>query len=247
MAATTALAVLSLGTGQLLAVGRDGFPLRLISGPSARARLLRVFVSTMIVAMVASDLLRVYLPWVFFENDALLAGISTALFALIAGGLIARVAWRLGGEMDRSEEVRNVAMEKLRESEDRYRDLVEHSRDLICTHDLEGRILSVNPWAARVLGYAPDELLGRNFRELLSPKFLHEFDAYMDEMRKHGASQGLMAVQTRAGESGYGNTRTPCGRKEWRSRSFAGWRATSPSASAPRPKRKSCRPSSCRR
>ncbi|HEY6097510.1 MAG TPA: PAS domain S-box protein, partial [Candidatus Deferrimicrobium sp.] len=200
MAATTALAVLSLGTGQLFAVGRDGFPLRLISGPSARARLLRLFVSTMVVAMLAMDLLRVYLPWVFFENDALLAGISTALFALFAGGLIAGFAWRLGGEMDRSEEVRNAAMDKLRESEDRYRDLVEHSRDLICTHDLEGRILSVNPWAAKVLGYAPEELLGRNFRELLSPKSRQEFGAYMDGMRKHCASQGLMVVQTRSGE-----------------------------------------------
>ena len=148
MAATTALAVLSLGTGQMLAVGRDGFPLRVISGSSVRARLLRVFVSTMIVVVVASDLLHVYLPWVFFENDALMAGISTALFALIAGGLIARFAWRLGGDLDRSEAVRDGVMDKLRESEDRYRDLVEHSRDLICTHDLEGRILSVNPWAA---------------------------------------------------------------------------------------------------
>ncbi len=200
MAATTALAFLSIGTGQLLAVGRDGFPFRLISGSSARARLLRVFVSTMVVVVVASDLLRAYLPWVFFENDALMAGISTAIIALITGALIARVAWKLGGEMDRVEEVRDGVMGKLRESEDRYRDLVEHSRDLICTHDLEGRILSVNPWAARVLGYAPDELLQRNFRELLSPKFQQEFAAYVDEIRKHGVSQGLMSMQTRAGE-----------------------------------------------
>jgi len=200
MAATTALAVLSLGTGQLLVVGRDGFPLRSISGSSARARLLRVFVSTMIVVVVASDLLRVYLPWAFFENDALMAGISTALFALLAGGLIARFAWRLGGDLDRSEAVRDGVMARLRESEDRYRDLVENSRDLICTHDLEGRILSVNPWAARVLGYAPEEFLQRNFREFLSPKSREGFGAYVDEIRKQGAAQGLMVVQTRAGE-----------------------------------------------
>src|ERR1039458_646064 len=33
----------------------------------------------------------------------------------------------------------------LEENEDWYRDLVEHSQDLLCVHDLEGRFLSVNP------------------------------------------------------------------------------------------------------
>jgi len=31
------------------------------------------------------------------------------------------------------------------ESADWYRDLVEHSRDLLCVHNLQGRFLSVNP------------------------------------------------------------------------------------------------------
>ena len=46
-----------------------------------------------------------------------------------------------------------LAETELRESEERYRDLVESSEELICTHDLEGRILSANRAAVVALGY----------------------------------------------------------------------------------------------
>src|SRR5439155_19930334 len=47
-------------------------------------------------------------------------------------------------ELKSAEAERKRMGDALSGSEDRYRDLVEHSRDLICTHDLEGIILSVN-------------------------------------------------------------------------------------------------------
>lgn len=91
--------------------------------------------------------------------------------------------------------------EALRVSEDRYRDLVEHSNDLICTHDLAGRLLSVNPWAAKVLGYDPNELIGRNIREDLAPEFNDEFESYLETMRTSGFASGVMSIKTRGGES----------------------------------------------
>src|SRR3989440_2916666 len=96
---------------------------------------------------------------------------------------------------------RQQAEAALRESEDRYRDLVEHSHDLICTHDLEGRILSVNQTAARTLGYDQKSLLGRNIREALLPEYRDKFDDYIAEIQKEGIARGLMTVGTRTGET----------------------------------------------
>ena len=88
----------------------------------------------------------------------------------------------------------------LRDSEDRYRDLVEHSEDLICTHDLDGRILSINDPPARILGYSPGELTRMTVRELLAPETRDAFGDYIAEIRREGIARGRLAVLTRAGE-----------------------------------------------
>lgn len=88
----------------------------------------------------------------------------------------------------------------LRESEDRYRDLVESSHDLICTHDLNGKLLTVNSAAARNLGYEVHELLKVPMREIIFPAFREQFDQYLVRIKERGADKGCMAVLTRAGE-----------------------------------------------
>src|SRR5436190_11100554 len=95
---------------------------------------------------------------------------------------------------------RRRTLAALEESEDRYRDLVEHSQDLICTHQLDGRIRSVNPWAAQALGYEVAELLNMNIREVLAPETRSEFADYLARIEKDGVASGLMLVQSRTGE-----------------------------------------------
>jgi PAS domain S-box-containing protein len=106
---------------------------------------------------------------------------------------------RLAG-LERLESKREKSEEEGWGDKDHYRDLVENSRDLICTHDLEGKVLSLNQTAIKLLGYDPSVLLGRNIRDFLGPQFRNAFDTYLADIRKNGITRGLMRVQTRTGE-----------------------------------------------
>ncbi len=88
----------------------------------------------------------------------------------------------------------------LRESEDRYRDLVEHSTDLICTYNPEGQLLSVNELPAKLLGYSREELLKKPMREFLLPEARAQFDESLVGIKKDGFVKGLMVVLTKTGE-----------------------------------------------
>ncbi|HJR03246.1 MAG TPA: PAS domain S-box protein [Methylomirabilota bacterium] len=95
-------------------------------------------------------------------------------------------------------------------SPERYRELVEQSRGLICTHDLAGILLSVNRAAAERLGYAPDELVGRSLGDLLAPAVRHLFPEYLARIQHDVSDQGLMLVVTRGGDEriwSYSNVR----------------------------------------
>jgi PAS domain S-box-containing protein len=93
-----------------------------------------------------------------------------------------------------------IVMPALPENEELYRDLVENSHDLICAHDLNGILLTVNRAAARSLGYELGELVNRNLRELLSPNVHEELDAYLTALREKNLASGFIELWTKSGE-----------------------------------------------
>jgi PAS domain S-box-containing protein len=117
-------------------------------------------VSVVIAALSAS--VSTYLV----NGDLTRIGAPTAValaVALIASVYIAYQLERYRTERDRAEEA-------LRRSEERFRSLIEHGSDTITIVDAMGTILYESPSIERILGYRPEELIGRSFLDYVHPE-----------------------------------------------------------------------------
>jgi PAS domain S-box-containing protein len=95
---------------------------------------------------------------------------------------------------------RHTSEEKLRESERRYRDLIEKSTGLICVHDLNGILVSINPMAAKTVGFKAEELIGKDISRFLPDNLRHLWADYLQRITTEKNDKGLVRVRTRNGE-----------------------------------------------
>lgn len=95
--------------------------------------------------------------------------------------------------------IRKRVVSALEASDRRFRKLFEYSQGLICTHDHEGVLLSVNPAAARSLGYTVGELLGRPLTDFIRPQRHPRFRDYLLRMFKSDRDEGVMELVAKDG------------------------------------------------
>ncbi|MEZ5425040.1 MAG: PAS domain S-box protein [Pyrinomonadaceae bacterium] len=100
---------------------------------------------------------------------------------------------------------RDITLQKeneraLRESESRYRDLMDENLGLICIHDFEGNLLKANQATADALGYAKADLVGRNLKDICPSRVHSQIDSYLREIRKNDKASGILLVVTKTGE-----------------------------------------------
>ena len=79
-----------------------------------------------------------------------------------------------------------MADEALRESELKYRTIVESVEEGCFEIDLEGNLTFFNDPLCKMLGYTPQELLGKNTREFTSRATMLKMDQIYDQIRKTG-------------------------------------------------------------
>ncbi len=90
------------------------------------------------------------------------------------------------------------AEQNLRESEERYRKLVETSQDGISLMDIEGNMLYVNKRKAQMVGtLEPKDLIGKNAYDLLTPKSRVEAKKLIPELIEKGFIESFEAEVNR--------------------------------------------------
>jgi len=67
---------------------------------------------------------------------------------------------------------RKKAETRLRDSEAKYRDLVEQINEVIFSTDIEGKFTYISPTAEHLSGYKPEEMLGHSIAEFIDTQFL---------------------------------------------------------------------------
>ena len=91
------------------------------------------------------------------------------------------------------------AMDALRHSDARAEDLLRLSTGYVFLHDLEGRMMLVNPAAAEAIGHAPEDIVGRSLADFMSTSSSALFAGYLQRVRKQGQDEGVILIRIENG------------------------------------------------
>lgn len=93
---------------------------------------------------------------------------------------------------------RKIYEQEIIKSEKRNRDLINYSQAVICTHDMSGIILSMNPAGCELLGYSRNEIVGKCITDFMPPELRSKFlEEYLVGLQKNHILEGVLKVQSK--------------------------------------------------
>ncbi|HNM47082.1 MAG TPA: PAS domain S-box protein, partial [Candidatus Sumerlaeota bacterium] len=87
---------------------------------------------------------------------------------------------------------RERAREALRNSERRYRRMIEEAGDIVYTVDLKGNFTYLNPQVMKLTGYEEKELIGERFGKLVDPDWVRQVGQFYREQRENRVRESEM-------------------------------------------------------
>ncbi len=99
-----------------------------------------------------------------------------------------------GDEIARLDRVFRKMANSLAAATQKERAVLQNAADVICSIDADGKFSAINPAVSKVLGYAPEELIGARLVQ-----FVHgdDVDKTLDALKKNIADKGELAVENR--------------------------------------------------
>ncbi|GEM64397.1 hypothetical protein SF1_23790 [Sphingobacterium faecium NBRC 15299] len=90
--------------------------------------------------------------------------------------------------------------EGYKESEQKLKAFFDNSQGLMCTHDLEGNILTVNDAGASILGYSRSEIEKMSLFDIIPQEGHTNLKGYLHQIIQKGTVKGEMRTATKSGE-----------------------------------------------
>ena len=88
---------------------------------------------------------------------------------------------------------------ELQLSEEKHRFFFESTQGLMCSHDNDGKLLTINPAGAAMLGYKPEELIGIEIKKLVPELLKTHLNDYFTAITNKGFATGLVKLYHKDG------------------------------------------------
>ena len=128
------------------------------------------------------------------------AGFGAALAILSCIALMFWIVLFFSAKVHTADGRRKLAEQELAEKEQRYHELFEYGQSMVCIHELDGTLTTVNPAALSCIGYEHDEVVGRSLREFMPEELQPQFSGFLRQIESEGLADGTFALIAKNGK-----------------------------------------------